>query len=143
MPFREFLVEVTLGACYVGALPADSMAPILGDTFLRSVYVAFDQDRGAVFLAHHRDCGFNEQLLPVGKGAVAEFVGEWKAESAAVRGGARCGGGVVHGGVGRGWSYGWGSGFVWACAVIVEADMAHISFFPESRYLRILLCERL
>lgn len=76
VPFREFLVDVGGGLCVVGALPVDATTPILGDSFLRSAYVVFDIDGGAIYLAQHQDCGTNEKALPAGSGAAGKFEGE-------------------------------------------------------------------
>lgn len=79
VPYSEFVWEGAPGQCLVGALPVGETTPILGDTFLRSAYVLFDQDNANIFLAQYENCGTNEQTLPAGAGAAANFTGECSA----------------------------------------------------------------
>lgn len=51
------------GSCIVGMLPSDGGTALLGDTFLRSAYVLFDQDNRKIYLAEAANCGTNEQAL--------------------------------------------------------------------------------
>jgi len=93
VPYHEFIWEAVPGQCFVGAAPVSGTTPILGDTFLRSAYVVFDQDNGDIFLAPYKNCGTREQTLPAGAGAAANFTGECVARSAAA--GLGVGGGVL------------------------------------------------
>jgi hypothetical protein len=83
VPYHEFIWEAVPGHCFVGAAPVSGTTPILGDTFLRSAYVVFDQDNSNIFLAPYKNCGSKEQALPAGAGAAANFTGECVAPSAA------------------------------------------------------------
>lgn len=83
VPYHEFVWEAAPGQCFVGAAPVSGTTPILGDSFLRSAYVVFDQDNSNIFLAPYRNCGTKEQTLPAGAGAAANITGECVAPSAA------------------------------------------------------------
>ncbi|KAH8904992.1 acid protease [Coniochaeta sp. PMI_546] len=84
VPYHEFIWEAAPGQCFVGAAPVSGTTPILGDTFLRSAYVVFDQDNSNIFLAPYKNCGTKEQTLPSGAGAAANITGECVAPNAAV-----------------------------------------------------------
>jgi hypothetical protein len=65
------------GGCYYAANPTEDDSQgknTLGDTFLRSAYVVFDQDNRQVSFAQYINCGTNEQTIPA-TGA-ASFVGQ-------------------------------------------------------------------
>jgi hypothetical protein len=81
--YHEFIWEVAPGQCIVGAAPVSGTTPLLGDTFLRSAYVVFDQDNSNIFLAPYKNCGTKEQTLPSGAGAAANITGECVTPSAA------------------------------------------------------------
>jgi hypothetical protein len=83
VPYHEFIWEAAPGQCFVGAAPVSGTTPILGDTFLRSAYVVFDQDNSNIFLAPYKNCGTKEQTLPAGASAAANFTGECASPNAA------------------------------------------------------------
>ncbi|RYP69879.1 hypothetical protein DL771_005822 [Monosporascus sp. 5C6A] len=57
------------GACYLGAWHSPDIGVwILGDTFLRGAYVAFDQDNEALYMANYVSCGAGPDLVPVPAG---------------------------------------------------------------------------
>ncbi|RYP48270.1 hypothetical protein DL768_005823 [Monosporascus sp. mg162] len=57
------------GACYLGAWYSPDVGIwILGDTFLRGAYVAFDQDNEALYMANYVSCGAGPDLVPVPAG---------------------------------------------------------------------------
>ncbi|RYP42705.1 hypothetical protein DL767_000074 [Monosporascus sp. MG133] len=57
------------GACYLGAWYSPDVGIwILGDTFLRGAYVAFDQDNEALYMANYVTCGAGPDLVPVPAG---------------------------------------------------------------------------
>jgi hypothetical protein len=70
--------------CYAGVQAVSGgTTPILGDTFLWSAYVVFDQDNGDVLLAPYRNCGTRERTLTAGNGAAGNFAGECALPNAA------------------------------------------------------------
>jgi hypothetical protein len=95
VPYHEFIWEALPGQCFVGAAPVSGTTPILGDTFLRSAYVVFDQDNSNIFLAPYQNCGTKEQTLPSGAGAAANFTGECVAAAHNAAAGSGGGGGLV------------------------------------------------
>jgi hypothetical protein len=76
VPYHEFVWEAAPGQCVVAAAPVSGTTPILGDSFLRSAYVVFDQTNGDIYLAQYANCGTKEQTLPAGPGAAGNFTGE-------------------------------------------------------------------
>ncbi|CAK7212630.1 hypothetical protein SBRCBS47491_001532 [Sporothrix bragantina] len=63
IPLSDFIWEAQAGICAVGALPSSDTTALLGDTFLRSAYVLFDQDHQNIYMAQAANCGSNEQVL--------------------------------------------------------------------------------
>ncbi|CAK7262704.1 hypothetical protein SEPCBS119000_000119 [Sporothrix epigloea] len=63
VPLSDFIWEAEAGTCAVGALPSTDTTNLLGDSFLRSVYVLFDQDHQDIYMAQAANCGSNEQVL--------------------------------------------------------------------------------
>ncbi|RYP76964.1 hypothetical protein DL770_007138 [Monosporascus sp. CRB-9-2] len=69
-------------ACYLGAWYSPDVGIwILGDTFLRGAYVAFDQDNEALYMANYVSCGAGSDLVPVpaGPDAASNIVGACQA----------------------------------------------------------------
>lgn len=81
VPLTEFLWEIQQGACILGADKANDGSYLLGDSFLRSAYVVFDQETPALHFAPYVNCGSNLQKIPLGQNAAARFTGECKAGS--------------------------------------------------------------
>ncbi|RYP71052.1 hypothetical protein DL769_004765 [Monosporascus sp. CRB-8-3] len=70
------------GACYLGAWYSPDVGVwILGDTFLRGAYVAFDQDNEALYMANYVSCGTGPDLVPVpaGPDAASDIAGACQA----------------------------------------------------------------
>lgn len=65
-PLSDFIWAASGDLCAVGALPSESTTALLGDTFLRSAYVVFDQDNQNIYMAQAANCGSNEQVLAKG-----------------------------------------------------------------------------
>ncbi|KKP04705.1 hypothetical protein THAR02_03185 [Trichoderma harzianum] len=65
VPLENFILQVDESSCALGVQQNDEM-PVLGDTFLRAAYVAYDWDNRNVHLANSVDCGFH--LVAIGKG---------------------------------------------------------------------------
>jgi len=79
VPFSEFIWNVDGRNCVLGAAPVDpgsGVTALLGDTFLRSAYVVFDQTSRALYVAPYANCGQNEHVLPEEPGAALNFTGE-------------------------------------------------------------------
>ncbi|KAK8073648.1 candidapepsin-1 [Apiospora phragmitis] len=67
IPYRNFVIEAGPRTCILGVQAATSGGVmLLGDTFMRSAYVVFDQDNMQVGLAPYANCGENEQTIPAG-----------------------------------------------------------------------------
>ncbi|KAK3393192.1 aspartic peptidase domain-containing protein [Podospora didyma] len=84
VPARDFVVPVDSENCILGAGPSDpssGLTALLGDTFMRSAYVVFDQTTKTISLAQYANCGQNPQTIPA-TGA-GNFVGECDASAAA------------------------------------------------------------
>ncbi|KAK4216607.1 acid protease [Rhypophila decipiens] len=68
IPIRDMIIQDTQAqACALAAdkeLAGSGIDMLLGDSFLRSVYVVFDQTTGTIGMAPYVDCGSNEQPLP-------------------------------------------------------------------------------
>lgn len=65
--------------CILGvqALQSGSgITALLGDTFLRSAYVVFDQTNMKIGMAQYENCGTNEQPIPTGSAGATGFTGE-------------------------------------------------------------------
>ncbi|KAK2010080.1 eukaryotic aspartyl protease [Colletotrichum eremochloae] len=90
VPLSEFIWQVGDNACVLGADKASDNSYLLGDSFLRSTYVVFDQETPALHFAPYVDCGSNLQMIPLGDNAAAKFTGECQASSS---GGSSSGGG--------------------------------------------------
>lgn len=80
VPTRDFFWSMGGDSCVLGAVPVKSgsdSTSLLGDTFMRSNYIVFDQTSDAVFMAPYANCGTNEQAIPASPdGAAAGFTGE-------------------------------------------------------------------
>ncbi|KAI0195044.1 aspartic peptidase domain-containing protein [Astrocystis sublimbata] len=67
------------GECFLGAWYSDDIgAFILGDSFMRGAYVAFDQTNNALFMSNRLSCGDGQSNLvavPVGSDAAASIKG--------------------------------------------------------------------
>lgn len=81
VPLSEFIWQVGDNSCVLGADKASDDTYILGDSFLRSTYVVFDQETPALHFAPYVDCGSNLQMIPLGNNAAARFTGECPASS--------------------------------------------------------------
>ncbi|KAF9871867.1 eukaryotic aspartyl protease [Colletotrichum karsti] len=81
VPLSEFIWEVADNACVLGADKATDGSYLLGDSFLRSTYVVFDQETPALHFAPYVNCGTNLQKIPLGNNAAAKFTGECQAGS--------------------------------------------------------------
>ncbi|TDZ31591.1 Candidapepsin-8 [Colletotrichum spinosum] len=81
IPLAEFLWEVDTNICVLGADKASDGSYLLGDSFLRSTYVVFDQETPALHFAPYVNCGTNLQKIPLGDNAAAGFKGECQAGS--------------------------------------------------------------
>ncbi|KAK6849795.1 hypothetical protein PG995_013628 [Apiospora arundinis] len=82
VPYSEFIWNAGGNVCYLGAWSDDSVGVyILGDTFLRSAYVVFDQDSKAMFMGDYSRCigpgaaGSNLVSVPAGRYAVGNIPG--------------------------------------------------------------------
>ncbi len=67
VPFSEFIWQADAQTCVLCASPVDpssGVTALLGDTFLRSAYVVFDQTAGAISMAQYVNCGQAEQSIP-------------------------------------------------------------------------------
>ncbi|KAK4167119.1 aspartic peptidase domain-containing protein [Cladorrhinum sp. PSN259] len=76
VPYAEFITEFEGNYCALGVLPRDEQTAILGDSFLRSAYVVFDQTNQDLYLARSAHCGTNKQSLSSELGAASKFIGE-------------------------------------------------------------------
>ncbi|KAK4456984.1 aspartic peptidase domain-containing protein [Cladorrhinum samala] len=78
VPYAEFITEFDGGHCALGVLPKEEHTDsvILGDSFLRSAYVVFDQTNQELFLARSAHCGTNKKTLSPEAGAASRFIGE-------------------------------------------------------------------
>lgn len=68
IPIRDMIIQDTEAqACALAAdkeLSGSGIDMLLGDSFLRSVYVVFDQTTNTIGMAPYVDCGSNEQAIP-------------------------------------------------------------------------------
>ncbi|KAK3989894.1 aspartic peptidase domain-containing protein [Cladorrhinum sp. PSN332] len=78
VPYAEFVTEFEASYCALGVLPREEQTgrAILGDSFLRSAYVIFDQTNQDLYLARSAHCGTNKQTLSPEQGAASKFIGE-------------------------------------------------------------------
>lgn len=70
--------------CILGvqALQSGSgITALLGDSFLRSAYVVFDQTNMKIGIAQFDNCGTNEQAIPTGTNGATSFTGECSSSS--------------------------------------------------------------
>jgi hypothetical protein len=67
VPYYDFLWRLDPSLCVLGAF--EDTFPVLGDTFLRSAYVVYDQDNRNIHLGQSADCG--SELVAIGEGANA------------------------------------------------------------------------
>lgn len=77
VPFSEWIWKYDSSTCILGAVGTTSSSGItalLGDTFMRSAFVVFDQDHQTISMAQYANCGENEQEIPAG--GAANFTGE-------------------------------------------------------------------
>ncbi|RYP82344.1 hypothetical protein DL770_005603 [Monosporascus sp. CRB-9-2] len=63
IPYSQFVLQANSEVCVLGAIPDDQIA-LLGDSFLRSAYVVFDQNNMEVAMAPYTNCGQSEQRIP-------------------------------------------------------------------------------
>jgi hypothetical protein len=82
VPFEEFIWAYDDTTCILGAVATDDSSGItalLGDTFLRSAFVVFDQTNSQISMAQYVDCGESQQAIPTG--GVGNLTGECDAPS--------------------------------------------------------------
>ncbi|KAK8102665.1 hypothetical protein PG984_015811 [Apiospora sp. TS-2023a] len=66
IPYSHFVIQAAPRTCILGVAAGTSNGVmLLGDSFMRSAYVVFDQDNMQVGLAPYANCGENEQTIPV------------------------------------------------------------------------------
>lgn len=83
VPFSDFILQDG-NVCILGvqAIEANSgITALLGDSFLRSAYVVFDQTNNKISMAQYVNCGQNEQAIPAGSAGVSGFSGECSGNS--------------------------------------------------------------
>jgi hypothetical protein len=87
VPFNEFIWQYDDQTCILGAVgvSGDGMTALLGDTFLRSAYVVFDQTTQTISMAQYVNCGENEQAIPAS--GAGNFTGECDAGATKSAGG--------------------------------------------------------
>lgn len=76
VPFKEFIWQFDSSTCILGAVPVDSSSGItalLGDTFMRSAFVVFDQSEKTISMAQYVNCGEDEQPITSGS---SNFTGQ-------------------------------------------------------------------
>ncbi|KAH8886725.1 acid protease [Thozetella sp. PMI_491] len=67
VPFNEFIWEAAPNTCVLGVSPVDptsGLTALLGDTFMRSAFVVFDQAQNTISMAQYVNCGQAEQSIP-------------------------------------------------------------------------------
>jgi hypothetical protein len=77
IPLSDFIIQAGVGFCILGAVPIDTtsaVTPLLGDTFMRSAVVVFDQTTKTISLAQYANCGENERDIPAS--GVGNLAGE-------------------------------------------------------------------
>lgn len=70
IPWSDFIFPISGSTteCFLGVSPSDSVV-LLGDSFIRSAYIVFDQDHKQLSMAPWADCGEKQQAIgpgPVG-----------------------------------------------------------------------------
>ncbi|PMD38664.1 acid protease, partial [Hyaloscypha variabilis F] len=60
--------------CWLAAVPSTEFF-LLGDSFMRSAYIVYDQDNANVLLAQAANCGSNITLITTGPNAVPSIIG--------------------------------------------------------------------
>lgn len=86
VPFNEFIWQYSSSLCILGAVPvSDTSTVLLGDTFMRSAFVVFDQTTGTISMAQYLNCGEHEQAIPAS--GAGNFTGECDTASAKSAGG--------------------------------------------------------
>ncbi|KAI1433806.1 aspartic peptidase domain-containing protein [Xylaria sp. CBS 124048] len=77
--YSDFIWNSGGGECFLGAWYTEDVGVwILGDTFLRGAYVAFDQTNNALFMSNYVSCGGKRSKLvavPPGKDAAGDILG--------------------------------------------------------------------
>ena len=84
VPMSEWIFDAGGDTCVLGTQALDTnsgISALLGDTFLRSAYVVFDQTSNAILMAPYENCGKSETAIPAGAGAAAKFTGDCDASS--------------------------------------------------------------
>lgn len=67
IPYGNLVIQADAQTCILGVTPESSGSiALLGDTFLRSAYVVFDQTNMEIAMAPYADCGRHEQSIPAG-----------------------------------------------------------------------------
>ncbi|KAH8666422.1 aspartic peptidase domain-containing protein [Xylariales sp. PMI_506] len=78
-PVSDSVYQPLPGECALAASPSDASSVadnILGDPFLRSAYVVFDQDNREISLAQYANCGASVQAIPAaGVAGIASSAG--------------------------------------------------------------------
>jgi hypothetical protein len=77
VPLNEFIWQYSDSLCVLGASPLSGgggVTPLLGDTFMRSAFVVFDQSSETISMAQYANCGENEQAIPAS--GAGNFTGE-------------------------------------------------------------------
>lgn len=89
VPFSEFIWQYNSQLCILGAVPVtgSGTTSLLGDTFMRSAFVTFDQTTETISMAQYLNCGQNEQAIPAS--GVGNITGECTAGSASKNAGGR------------------------------------------------------
>jgi len=78
VPIGDFIWQASDTQCVLGTQAADSstgITALLGDTFLRSAYVVFDQTNSEILMAQYENCGQDEQAIPTGSSGASSFTG--------------------------------------------------------------------
>lgn len=78
VPFSQFILS-SGNSCILGVQAVESnsgITALLGDTFLRSAYVVFDQTNMKISMAQYVECGTNEQAIATGSDGASGFKGE-------------------------------------------------------------------
>lgn len=65
IPYGNLVIQADAQTCVLGVAPESSGSiALLGDTFLRSAYVVFDQTNMEIAMAPYADCGRHERSIP-------------------------------------------------------------------------------
>ncbi|KAH7035742.1 aspartic peptidase domain-containing protein [Microdochium trichocladiopsis] len=80
IPWSEFILPIpgSTTQCVLGVSPSSSVV-LLGDSFIRSAYIVFDQDHMQVSMAPWADCGEHQQAI--GSGPVGNVQGACNSSS--------------------------------------------------------------